>query len=120
MPTVPVYDSGDDVGPLSMQPSGTVAMIVLLFVRSEHCFAYRHRACISNLEDNGALISEEADEMEERREDLDEVSETIDSGDDIDDTEVARDDRRSKLKPCGDIVWPGHLSVDWVAQTEEA
>jgi hypothetical protein len=73
------------------------------------------------LDDIGAHISEEADEMEEEREDLDEVSEIIDSGDDTEDTEAARDDRRSKLKPCGDmVVCPGHLSVACVAQTEEA
>lgn len=104
-----------------MEPSGTVAMIVLLFVRSQHCLAYRQRACTSSLDDSGALISDEADDMDEEREDLVEVSETIDSGDDIEDTDVARDDRRSRLKPCGDkVVCPAHRSVDCEAQTEEA
>jgi hypothetical protein len=92
-----VYDSGEVVRPFSTQSSGTVAMTVLLFVLSQHCFAYRHRACTSNLDDKGALIGREAEEMEERREDLDEVSEIIDSGDDADDTELASDERRTRL-----------------------
>ncbi len=87
-----------------MQPSGTVAIIVLLFVLSQHCFAYRQRACTSNLDESGALIRDEADEMEDEREDLVELSETIDSGDDIDETEFASEERRMKGNPCGDMV----------------
>jgi hypothetical protein len=58
------------------------------------------------LEERGALIKDEADEIEEEREDLDEfeLSETIDSGEDIDETELAKEDRRGKVNPCGDIV----------------
>jgi hypothetical protein len=56
------------------------------------------------LDDNGALIRDEAEDMEEEREDLVELSEIIDSGDDIDETEVAKDDRRANVNPCGDIV----------------
>jgi hypothetical protein len=63
-------------------------------LRSLHSFAYRHRAWTSNLDDRGALVSDDADEMEDERDDLDELSETIDSGDDIEETEFANDDRR--------------------------
>jgi hypothetical protein len=80
-------------------------MIVLLFVRSQHCFAYRQRACTSSLDESGALISDEADEMDEEREDLVELSEIIDSGDDTEETEVAKDERRRAVNPCGDIVF---------------
>jgi hypothetical protein len=91
-----VYDSGDDVGPLSQYPSGTVAMTVLT-IFSLHSFAYRHRAWTSNdFGGIGALVSDDADEIEDERDDREDVelSETIDSGDDIEDTEVANDDRR--------------------------
>jgi len=93
LPTGPVYDSGDDVGPLSQYPSGTVVMAVL-FILSLQSFAYRQRAWTSNLDEIGALISDEAEEIEDERDDRDEVSETIDSGDDIDETELANEDRR--------------------------
>jgi hypothetical protein len=69
----------------------------ILFCFSLQSFAYRQRACTSNLAVTGALISDDADEIEDEREDLDdldELSETIDSGDDIDETEFANDDRR--------------------------
>ena len=56
------------------------------------------------MDEIGALIRDEADEIEEEREDLVELSETIDSGEDINETEFAREDRRGKAKPCGDIV----------------
>jgi hypothetical protein len=46
------------------------------------------------LDETGALVNDEADEMEDEREDLDELSETMDSGDDMDETEVAKEDRR--------------------------
>jgi len=64
---------------------------------SLHSFAYRHRAWTSNdLDEIGALDSDDADEIEDERDDLEEVelSEIIDSGDDIEDTDVASDDRR--------------------------
>lgn len=93
LPTGPVYDSGDNVGPLSQYPSGTVAMMVL-FCFSLHCFAYRHRAWTSSLDEIGAPVVDEADEIEDERDDRDELSEIIDSGDDIDETELAKDDRR--------------------------
>ena len=93
LPTGPAYDSGDDVGPLSQKPSGTVEMATL-FCFSLHSFAYRQRAWTSNLDEIGALIRDEAEEIEDERDDRDEVSETIDSGDDIDETELANDDRR--------------------------
>ena len=67
--------------------------MIVLFL-SLHCFAYRQRACTSNLDETGALVNDEADEMEDGREDLDELSETMDSGDDMDETEVAKEDRR--------------------------
>jgi len=56
------------------------------------------------LDDNVALIRDEADDMEEERDDLVELSEIIDSGEDIDETEFARDDRRANVNTCGDIV----------------
>jgi len=46
------------------------------------------------LEETGALVNDEAEEIEEERDDLDDVSEIIDSGEDIDDTELANEDRR--------------------------
>jgi len=76
---------------------------------SLHCFAYRRRACTSNLDVTGADINDDADEMEEEREDLEELSETIDSGEDIEETEFAKDDRLGKLYPVGDDV--AHFSV---------
>jgi len=53
------------------------------------------------LDERGALIKDEADEIEEEREDLVEfeLSDIIDSGEDIDETEVAREDRRGKANP---------------------
>jgi len=95
LPTGPVYDSGDEVGPLSQYPSGTVAMTVL-FCFSLHSFAYRQRAWTSNLDDRGALISDEAEEIEDERDVRAELSEIMDSGDDIDDVELANDDRRQE------------------------
>lgn len=92
-PTGPVYDSGEDVGPSSQYPSGTVAMTVR-FILSLHSFADRQRACTSSLAEIGALIKPEADEIEDEREDRDDVSETIDSGEDMEETEVANDERR--------------------------
>jgi hypothetical protein len=67
----------------------------------------------------GALISEDAEEIEDERDDLDEVSETIDSGDDIEETELANEDRRWETYDCGEEVCC-HLSVYWAAQTFEA
>jgi len=98
LPTGPVYDSGDDVGPLSQYPSGTVAMAVLIDF-SLHNFAYRHRAWTSNDLEIGAFVNDDADEIEDERDDREELelSETIDSGDDIEDTEVASDDRRWEM-----------------------
>jgi len=58
----------------------------------------------------GALVSPDADEMEDEREDLDE-SETIDSGDDMEETELASDERRDTYD-CGEAV--AHRSVIWV------
>jgi len=66
----------------------------ILFCFSLQSFAYRQRACTSNLDESGALISDEAEEIEDERDDLDELSETIDSGDDMDETELANEDRR--------------------------
>jgi hypothetical protein len=56
------------------------------------------------LDESGALIKDEADEIDEEREDLVELSETIDSGEDIDETEFAKDDLLGKVNPCGDKV----------------
>lgn len=67
-------------------------MVVLFF--SLHSFAYRQRAWTSNLDEIGAHVNDDADEIEEERDDLDEVSETIDSGEDIEETELANEDRR--------------------------
>jgi len=78
---------------LSQYPSGTVAMTVL-FIFSLHSFAYRQRAWTSNLDEIGALVKDEAEEIEEERDDRDDVSEIIDSGEDIDETELAKEDRR--------------------------
>jgi hypothetical protein len=73
------------------------------------------------LDERGALIPDEADEIEEEREDLEELSETIDSGLDTEETDVANEDRRLRLNPWGDtVVWPCHLSVTCAAHTEEA
>jgi len=79
------------------------------FILSLHCFAYRQRAWTSNLDDMGALVSEDADEIEEERDDRDDVSEIIDSGDDIEDTELAKEDRRWHTYDDGEAVC--HLSV---------
>jgi hypothetical protein len=68
-------------------------MAGLMLYLSLHSFAERHRACTSNLAD-GALTSDEADEIEEEREVRD-VSETIDSGEDAVETELASEDRRA-------------------------
>jgi len=69
--------------------------MVILFILSLHSFADRQRACTSNLGlEIGALISDEAEEMEDDLDDRDEVSETIDSGEDIEETELANEDRR--------------------------
>jgi hypothetical protein len=46
------------------------------------------------LDEKGAQVNDDADEIEEERDDLDEVSEIIDSGDDIEETELAKEDRR--------------------------
>lgn len=120
MPTGPAYDSGDRVGPLSQKPSGTTA-IAVLFSFSLHCFAYRQRACTSNLDETGALVNDEAEEIEDERDDRDEVSETMDSGEDADETEFAKDDRRGKTYGCGDDVgYECHFSATKVAETLEA
>lgn len=68
-------------------------MVGLKLVLSLQSFAERHRACTSNLVD-GALTSDEAEEIEEER-DVREVSETIDSGEDAVDRELASEDRRA-------------------------
>ena len=68
--------------------------MMVRFCLSLHCFAYRHRACTSSLDEIGAAAVDEADEIEEERDDRDEVSEIIDSGDDIEETELAKEDRR--------------------------
>jgi hypothetical protein len=73
-------------------------MVIRRFL-SEHCFAYRQRAWTSSLDENGALMTDEADEIEEEREDRLELSETIDSGDDMDDDEFASEERRATGKP---------------------
>lgn len=108
LPTGPVYDSGDDVGPLSQKPSGTGAMMVRA-IFSLHRFAYRQRAWTSSLDARGALIRPEAEEIEDERDDRDEVSETIDSGEDIDETELASDDRRRSACAWGEE--DSHFSV---------
>lgn len=59
---------------------------------SLHSFAYRHRACTSNLVD-GALANDEADEIEDERDVRDE-SEIIDSGEDAVEIELASEERR--------------------------
>lgn len=51
------------------------------------------------MDENGALMTDEADEIEDEREDRLELSETIDSGDDMDDTEFASEERRATGKP---------------------
>jgi hypothetical protein len=66
----------------------------------------------------GALISPEAEEIDDERDDRDEVSEIIDSGEDIEETELAREDRRWSMCGCGDE--DGHLSVACEEQTVEA
>lgn len=68
--------------------------MTVLFIFSLQSFAYRQRAWTSNLDEIGAAISDEAEEIEDERDDLDEVSEIIDSGDDIEETELANEDRR--------------------------
>lgn len=69
--------------------------MAVLFILSLQSFADRQRACTSNLDlEIGALISDEAEEIEDDLDDRDEVSEIIDSGDDIEETELANDDRR--------------------------
>jgi hypothetical protein len=70
------------------------------------------------LDEIGALISDDADEIEEERDDRDEVSETIDSGEDIEETELANDDRRLERYDTGEDVC--HLSVACAAQIFEA
>jgi hypothetical protein len=70
------------------------------------------------LDENGALMTDEADEIEDEREDRLELSETIDSGDDMDDTEFASEERRARRKPWGD-TFACHLSVDCAAETDE-
>jgi hypothetical protein len=91
---------------------------------SLHSFAYRHRAWTSNdLEGIGALVSDDADEIEDERDDREDVelSETIDSGDDIEDTEVASEDRRWETYDWGEeLKWVCHFSVSWAAQAFEA
>jgi len=95
---------------LSQNPSGTDAMAVLFL--SLHSFAYRQRAWTSNLDEIGALVRDEAEEIEDERDDRDEVSETMDSGDDIDVTELANDDRRSDTYDWGEDDKCGcHLSM---------
>lgn len=61
-----------------------------------------------------ALASDDADEIEEEREVRDE-SEIIDSGEDTVETELASDERRAKLKDCGEAV--GMRSRNWDAFT---
>lgn len=64
------------------------------FILSLHSFAYRQRAWTSNLDETGAQVSDDAEEIEEERDDRDDVSEIIDSGEDIEETELANEDRR--------------------------
>lgn len=90
-----MYDSGDDDGRASQKPSGTVAKAAR-FIFSLHSFAYRQRAWTSNLDEIGALVNDDADEIEEEREDRDEASEIIDSGEDIEEIELASEDRRQE------------------------
>jgi hypothetical protein len=78
--------------------------MAVLFILSLQSFAYRQRAWTSNLDEIGALISDEAEEIEDERDDRDEVSEIIDSGDDIDETELANDDRRWEMYDCGEGI----------------
>lgn len=59
---------------------------------SPHSFAERQRAKTSSLV-YGALVSDDADEIEDERDVRDE-SEIIDSGEDAVETELASDDRR--------------------------
>jgi hypothetical protein len=63
------------------------------------------------LDEIGAPINDEADEIEEEREDRDEVSEIIDSGEDIEIEliELANEDRRLEMYDTGEEVC--HLSV---------
>jgi hypothetical protein len=68
-------------------------MVGLMLSLSLHCFAYLHRACTSSLVD-GALASDEADEMEEERDVRDE-SDIIDSGEEAVEIVLASDDRRA-------------------------
>jgi hypothetical protein len=83
--------------------------MTVLFCLSLHSFAYRQRAWTSrDLDEIGAAIKDDADEMDEERDDRDEVSETMDSGDDIDETEFANEERRQDTYDCGEEVC--HLS----------
>jgi hypothetical protein len=68
--------------------------MAVLFILSLQSFAYRQRAWTSNLDETGAPINDEADEIEDERDEHDVVSEIMDSGDDIEDSELANDDRR--------------------------
>jgi len=61
---------------------------------SPNSFAERQRAWTSNLDEIGALATDEAEEIEDERDDLEELSDTIDSGDDAEETELANEDRR--------------------------
>jgi len=89
--------------------------------RSLHSLAYRQRAWISSFAEIGALVNDEADEIEDERDDLDELSETIDSGDDIEETEFARDDRRWETYGWGEEVKCGcHFSLSCETQWFDA
>jgi hypothetical protein len=97
-----VYESGDAVGVISGTPSATGVMVVLKFLSLLQRLAYRQRACTSSLYERGALINEEADEMEEEREERDEISEIIDSGEEADEIEFANDDLRGNAQLIGE------------------
>jgi hypothetical protein len=64
---------------------------------------------MSSLTD-GALASEEADEIEDER-DVRDISDIIDSGEDAVEIELAREGRRVNMELRGDVLMePGHLS----------
>jgi hypothetical protein len=84
--------------------------MMVLFILSLQSFAYRQRACTSNLDEIGALISDEAEEIEDDLDDREELSEIMDSGEDIEDTELANDDRRWEMYDWGEELGC-HFSV---------
>ncbi|ROW16433.1 hypothetical protein VPNG_02847 [Cytospora leucostoma] len=88
-------------------------MVGLIANLSPHSFAERQRAKTSSLV-YGALVSDDADEIEDERDVRDE-SEIIDSGEDAVDTELASDDRPRLMdellpKQFGMLVIPGEGS----------